>query len=120
MALCVFFTPSAKLDLSEARDHYRGQSEELAEGFVECAQFAVSRIASTPGQFAIVYKKRSAMPAKTVSVCYFFSRSNGTYRDFGNSTWPPQSNDLETQGKIDAGSLLRVACWMFIVVCSNS
>jgi len=83
-------------------------------------QFAVSRIASTPGQFAIVYKKRSAMPAKTVSVCYFFSRSNGTYRDFGNSTWPPQSNDLETQGKIDAGSLLRVACWMFIVVCSNS
>ena len=40
MSLDVFFTPSAKLDLREARDHYRGQNEELAEGFVECAQFA--------------------------------------------------------------------------------
>jgi len=56
MAIHVFFTPSAKPDLREARDHYRGQSEELAEGFVECAQFAVSRIASGPGQFAIVCK----------------------------------------------------------------
>ena len=29
------------------------------------------------------------------------------YRDFGNSTWPSQSNDLETQVKIDVGSPLR-------------
>ena len=64
MALHVFFTPSAKLDLREARDHYRGQSEELAEGFVECAQFAVSRIASSPGQFAIVYKNVRQCPLK--------------------------------------------------------
>jgi len=64
MALRVFFTPSAKLDLSEARDHYRGQSKVLAEGFVECAQFAVSRIASSPGQFAIVYKNVRQCPLK--------------------------------------------------------
>ena len=49
------------------------------------------------------------MPAKTVSICYFVSRNNWTYRDFGNSTWPPQSNDLETQGDIDVGSLMRLS-----------
>lgn len=38
MALDVFFTPSAKFDLREARDHYWGQSEKLAERFVSSSK----------------------------------------------------------------------------------
>jgi len=77
MSLHVFFTPSAKLDLREARDHFRGQSEELAEGFVECAQFAVSRIASSPGQFAIVYKDVRQCPLKRFPFVISFREVTG-------------------------------------------
>ena len=77
MALDVFFTPSAKLDLREARDHYWGQIEELAERFVECAQFAVSRIARSPGQFATVYKNVRQCPLKQFPFVISFREATG-------------------------------------------
>ena len=36
MALDVFFTPSAKLDLREARDHYRGMGALIHLGVTRC------------------------------------------------------------------------------------
>ena len=52
----VFFTPSAKQDVTEAKQWYSKESESLAKRFVEDLQAATNRISNNADQYSIVYR----------------------------------------------------------------
>ncbi len=50
------FTADADAELTEAREWYSHQRQDLDLEFMECIDHALSRVASTPYAFPIVYR----------------------------------------------------------------
>ena len=54
--MIIRFTPEADLELTEAREWYSHQRDDLDLEFMQCIDNALSRVASNPLLFPVVYR----------------------------------------------------------------
>ena len=51
------FSPEAEAELTEARDWYSHQRQDLDLEFMQCIDEALSRVVDNPGAFPIIYRQ---------------------------------------------------------------
>ena len=75
--MIIRFTPQADADLTEAREWYAHQHEDLDLEFMESIDEALSRILTNPDQYPIVYRSLRRYVVRRFPFAIFYEVASG-------------------------------------------
>lgn len=70
--MLIRFTPDADVELTEAREWYSHQRQDLDLEFMQCIDDALSRIANYPNAFPIVYRNLRRVVVRRFPFAVFY------------------------------------------------
>ena len=71
--MIIRFTPEADLELTEAREWYSHQRDDLDLEFMQCIDNALSRVASNPLLFPVVYRDLRRIVVRRFPFAIFYN-----------------------------------------------